>query len=411
MQLNDEEKAMLAGDFGPAVKWAMEHQLQVGRMFDAKDMVSVSQAHMMADPESLGEAGVAFTEKLAENDTRVRIPMITDPRGVDLNCYEPIGQTEIMAKLERRFIAACKKMGITMTNTCINYQTIMPPVFGDHVAFGDTGVVIYSNSVCGARSNFEGGPSALAAGLTGRTPRYGLHLDKNRRSTKRYQVAEEPHDLMDWGVLGATIGRMAGSYWEVPVIEGIEKIPSSDQLKHFGAAMASYGSVPLFHIVGITPECHKIGDVGGLGLEIKKVTNEATHHLKQPFTALGDSVDVVVFAAPQLSIIEMSELAELCKGRQRSSKTDLIVCTSAQVYADAVSMGYVAKIETFGGRVLVGTCFYQQYAREIGEANGWTRLLSNSAKIVNILGGYGYQPSLASMEACIASAEKGIIVA
>ena len=411
MQLNDEEKAMLAGDFGPAVKWAMEHQLQVGRMFDAKDMVSVSQAHMMADPESLGEAGVAFTEKLAENDTRVRIPMITDPRGVDLKCYEPIGQTEIMAKLERRFIAACKKMGITMINTCINYQTIMPPVFGDHVAFGDTGVVIYSNSVCGARSNFEGGPSALAAGLTGRTPRYGLHLDKNRRSTKRYQVAEEPHDLMDWGVLGATIGRMAGSYWEVPVIEGIEKIPSSDQLKHFGAAMASYGSVPLFHIVGITPECHKIGDVGGLGLEIKKVTNEATHNLKQPFTALGDSVDVVVFAAPQLSIIEMSELAELCKGRQRSSKTDLIVCTSAQVYADAVSMGYVAKIETFGGRVLVGTCFYQQYAREIGEANGWTRLLSNSAKIVNILGGYGYQPSLASMEACIASAEKGIIVA
>ena len=411
MQLNDEEKAMLAGDFGPAVKWAMEHQLQVGRMFDAKDMVSVSQAHMMADPESLGEAGVAFTEKLAENDTRVRIPMITDPRGVDLKCYEPIGQTEIMAKLERRFIAACKKMGITMTNTCINYQTIMPPVFGDHVAFGDTGVVIYSNSVCGARSNFEGGPSALAAGLTGRTPRYGLHLDKNRRSTKRYQVAKEPHDLMDWGVLGATIGRMAGSYWEVPVIEGIEKIPSSDQLKHFGAAMASYGSVPLFHIVGITPECHKIGDVGGLGLEIKKVTNEATHHLKQSFTALGDKVDVVVFAAPQLSIIEMSELAELCKGRQRSSKTDLIVCTSAQVYADAVSMGYVAKIETFGGRVLVGTCFYQQYAREIGEANGWTRLLSNSAKIVNILGGYGYQPSLASMEACIASAEKGIIVA
>ena len=411
MKLSDEEKAMLAGEFGPAVKWAIEHQIQVGRMFDAKDMVTVSQAHMMADPESLGEAGVAFTENLAETGTRVRIPMITDPRGVDLNYYEPLGQSENMADLERRFIFACKAMGITMTNTCINYQTIMPPVFGDHVAFGDTGVVIYSNSVFGARSNFEGGPSALAAGLTGRTPRYGLHLDKNRRSTKRYQVAEEPQDLMDWGVLGATIGRMAGSYWEVPVIEGIEKIPSSDQLKHFGAAMASYGSIPLFHIVGITPECHKIGDVGGLGLGIKKVNSEATHNLKQPFIAPGDKVDVVVFAAPQLSIIEMSELAELCNGRQRSSKTDLIVCTSAQVYPDAVSMGYVAKIETFGGRVLVGTCFYQQYAREIGEANGWTRLLSNSAKIVNILGGYGYQPSLASMEACIASAEKGIIVA
>ena len=48
-------------------------------------------------------------------------------------------------------------------------------------AYGDTGVVIYSNSVCGARSNFEGGPSALSAGLTGRTPRYGYHLDERRR--------------------------------------------------------------------------------------------------------------------------------------------------------------------------------------------------------------------------------------
>ena len=152
MKLNKQEQAMLAGDFGLAVKWAMEHHLQVGRMFDAEDMVDVSQAHMMADPESLGEAGVAFAEKLAETDVKVRVPMITDPRGVDLNYYEPLGQTENMALLERRFIAACKKMGITMTNTCINYQTIMPPIFGDHVAFGDTGVVIYSNSVCGARS-------------------------------------------------------------------------------------------------------------------------------------------------------------------------------------------------------------------------------------------------------------------
>ena len=31
-------------------------------MFDATDMVPVSQSHMMADPESLGEAGVEFVE-------------------------------------------------------------------------------------------------------------------------------------------------------------------------------------------------------------------------------------------------------------------------------------------------------------------------------------------------------------
>ena len=103
----------------------------------------------------------------------------------------------------------------------------------------------------------------------------------------------------------------------------------------------------------------------------------------------------------------MGQLASLCKGRQRADTTDVIICTSAQVYGDAVSMGYVAALETFGARVLVGTCFYQQYAREIGEANGWTRLLSNSAKIVNILGGYGYKPALASMSACIDLLKKG----
>lgn len=410
MKLDDEEQAMLAGEMGPACAWALDHQIQIGRMFDAEDMVPVSQAHMMADPESLGEAGVAFVERLAGDGAQVSIPMITDPRGVDLEHYRPLGQTEEMADLERRFIAACQAMGIMMTNTCINYQTIMPPVFGDHVAYGDTGVVIYSNSVCGARSNFEGGPSALAAGLTGRTPRYGLHLDRHRQATMRFIVDQTPSDLMEWGVLGAAIGRQAGSYWQVPVIEGIERVPTSDEIKHFGAAMASYGSTPLFHIAGITPECRTVADVDGSDLPAHRIGVDEITTLRQPFGAAGEDVDVVVFAAPQLSLVEMGQLASLCAGRKRASSTDMIVCTSAQVYADAAAMGYVDAIQGFGGTVLTGTCFYQQYAREIGEANGWKRLLSNSAKIVNILGGYGYAPALATMEDCIASAEAGQVV-
>ena len=214
---------------------------------------------------------------------------------------------------------------------------------------------------------------------------------------------------MDWGVLGATIGRKSGSYWEVPVIEGIEKPPTSDEIKHMGAAMASYGSTPLFHVVGITPECSNLADVEGEGLAPEIVSKEDIADLYRPFGAKGEAVDVVVFAAPQLSLVEMGQVAALCKGRHRSEATDLIVCTPAQVYVDAKRMGFIDAIEGFGGKVLTGTCFYQQYAREIGEANGWKRLLSNSAKIVNILGGYGYQPALASMEDCVASAEKGRI--
>ncbi len=157
----------------------MQHQIKVGEFFGAEDFVPVTQAHIMADTESLGEAGVRWLEGLAAARTdsaRVRVPTITDPRGTDFAKAAFLGQTTAMLDLERRAIAAFVKLGVTMTDTCINYQTIQAPTRNEHVAFGDTGVVIYSNSVCGARSNFEGGPSALAAGLTGRTPRYGFHL-------------------------------------------------------------------------------------------------------------------------------------------------------------------------------------------------------------------------------------------
>src|SRR5271169_2167814 len=204
MRLTDEERAMLAGELGEPRRWALSHQIAVGEFFDAADFVPVSQAHVMADTESLGEAGVRFLESLAaapEPDRRVRVPTTTDPRGLDFAVYRRLGQTDKMAALEQRAIEALRAFGVLMTDTCINYQTIMAPVRGEHMAYGDTGVVIYSNSVLGARSNFEGGPSALAAGLTGRTPRYGYHLDACRRATLLIDIADTPSDLADWGAL------------------------------------------------------------------------------------------------------------------------------------------------------------------------------------------------------------------
>lgn len=414
MKLTQEEQAMLAGELGEPKRWAMDHMIQVGTIFDASDFVPVSQAHMMGDTESLGDAGVEFLENLSEqagDENPLAVPMLTDPRGIDLSCYKEFGQNEEMAERERRAIKACKKIGILMTDTCINYQIIMPPVRGDHVAFGDTGVVIYTNSVLGAYSNFEGGPSALAAGLTGRTPRYGLHLDENRKATRRFVIKDQPAGLTDWGVLGGYIGRICGSYWEVPVLEGIEAIPSSDDMKHFGAAMASFGSTPLFHIVGITPEAPTLDAVCWETIpEVKEITRRDLDDLRSSFGQKGDKVDVVVFAAPQLSLLEMSAVAKLLDGKRIHPKTALIVCTAPAVGADCDRLGITERIEAAGAMVLRGTCFYQQYAREVAEARGWKRLLSNSTKIVNIISGYGYEPALASMEDCVASAVAGEIV-
>ncbi|MDB9704212.1 aconitase X, partial [Rhodospirillales bacterium] len=122
-----------------------------------------------------------------------------------------------------------------------------------------------------------------------------------------------------------------------------------------------------------------------------------------------DKLDVVVFAGPQLSLMEMQTLAEHLRGRKISNDVALIATTSPEIKYACDRMGLTEAIETAGGMVLSGVCFYQMYAREIGEANGWKRLMSNSAKLVNILGGYGYEPILASMEACVESAIQGRI--
>ncbi len=409
MRLSDEERAMLTGEFGPVRKLAIEHQIKVGDFFGATDLVPVTQAHIMADTESLGEAGVAWLEMLAAHSTgerRVRIPTITDPRGTDFSKAALLKQAPWMLDLERRAIDAFVKLGVFMTDTCINYQTVLAATRGEHVAFGDTGVVIYSNSVCAARSNFEGGPSALSAGLTGRTPRYGFHLDAVRRATLQVRIDAVPRTWNEWGALGGVIGRLAGNYWAVPVIEGLDGAIGSDALKHFGAAMASFGSIALFHIVGVTPEAARLTDVAAPRLPTHRI-GRAEFEALQASYRIDDRVDVVVFSAPQLSLMELARLADIIDGR--TVKIPLLAVTSPQVKPDADRMGLTTRIERSGGVVLAGMCFYQSYAREIAEANGWKRLATNSAKLVNILGGYGYQPMLASMEACVDAACTGVL--
>ena len=408
MRLNDEERAMLAGKAGAARRWAIGHQMRVGRYLGAKDFVPVSQAHIMADTESLGVAGVEWLERLASlPDFRVRIPTITDPRGTDFAAAARLKHQDWMLTLERRAITAFESLGVLMTDTCVNYQTIMPAVLGEHMAYGDTGVVIYSNSVLGARSNFEGGPSALAAGLTGRTPRYGYHLPERRRATLSLRIDHTPRELHDWGALGGIVGRIAGDYWQVPALVGIDRAPGSDELKHFGAAVASYGSVALFHIADVTPEAHEAIDPS---MPITATITEADIRAFQAaYRARIQSVDVVVFSSPQLSLFELRTLAAMLEGRHAT--IPLLAITSPQIKPDADRSGITALIEGAGGLVLSGMCFYQSYAREMAEANGWRNLVTPSAKLVNILGGYGYRPALLSMQECVDAACTGRIPA
>jgi predicted aconitase len=128
------------------------------------------------------------------------------------------------------------------------------------------------------------------------------------------------------------------------------------------------------------------------------------------YGATGDKVDVVVFAAPQLSLIEMAAVTEALDGRRVHPATTVLVATSPEIKHAADRMGLTRRIEAAGAIVAAGICFYQSYAGEMAEANGWKRLLTNSAKLVNIIGGYGYRPTLASLERCVDSAVAGRVV-
>jgi predicted aconitase len=411
VRLSEREEAILAGEEGRPRRFALEQQLAVGRFYDAGDFVEITQAHVMGDGEALGEAGVELIEGFVADGPaacRCLVPTVTDPRGVDAKSCRGLGQPPGALERERRIVAAFEAMGIMMTDTCINYQTIMPPLPGEHLAFGDTGSVIYANSVAGARSNFEGGAAALWAALTGRVPRYGYHLPDQRRGTRAFRVEVQPKALVDWGVLGGVIGRRLKSYWEVPVLLGIESSPGSDALKHFGAALASYGSTPLFHIAGITPEApDEAAAFQGPVPVAEEVTPSDVEAFFDSFALEDPAVDLVVFAAPQLSLFELRSLAALLDGKRLHEKTALLAATSPEIARAAERMGLTARIEAAGGRILEGVCFYQSYAREMGEANNWRRLVTNSAKLANIIGGYGYQPALASMERCVAAAVEG----
>ena len=198
---------------------------------------------------------------------------------------------------------------------------------------------------------------------------------------------------------------------EVPAIVGIERTPNSDELKHFGAALASFGSVALFHMPGVTPEAPTLAAAfhGRTVPDVTTIGETEFQEFYESYAAKGDKVDVVVFGAPQLSLFEIERLAGMLDGRRVHAATALIVTTSPEIKFAADRMGLSRRIEEAGGIVAAGICFYQSYAREMAEANGWQHLVTNSAKLVNIIAGYGYKPTLAGTERCVDCAILGRI--
>ena len=410
MQLDEEERAILDGVRGDAARRALEYQIEVGRFWGAGRFVRVTNAHMMGDIEVMGDGGLEWLRGEANTGARCAVATTTNARCVDFAHCERLGQDAAEVAKERELIACLRRMDVVTTDTCINYQTVYQPHLGEHVAWGDTGTVIYANSVFGARSNFESGPAALAAALTGRTPEYGFHLDAHRRGTIAVRLNAALEDLADWGAVGKLVGEAHQSYYAVPVFHGFRRTPTADELKHLGAALASYGSMGMFHFVGVTPEAPSLeAALGGLPPVAERAIGDADLDAVYRGYGLGDGdARLVVFSGPQQSLLELKQLAALFAGRRVAAGTSCVVTTNAGVLAQARALGYAQTLEAAGATLLEGVCFYiLQNLSPMRVANGWRNMVSNSAKIVNIIGAHRFNTILRRTRDCVEIACSG----
>lgn len=410
MHLTHEEERMLQGEMGEPARQALQVQSEVGEFFGAERFVSVSNVHMMGDIEVMGDGGLEFLRRMVEHDARCVVNTTTNARCFDFAYVGRLNQDPGAAEKEKELISYLRQMGVMTADSCINYQALYQPHLGEHVAWGDTGTVIYANSVLGARSNFEAGPAAFAAALTGRTPAYGFHLDEHRKGDILVEIEAKMTGLADWGTVGRLVGEKHQDYLTVPVFTGIEETPTADELKHLGASLASYGSMGMYHAVGITPEAKTIESAFG-GEEPKAtitITNKNLEDLYASYDKGDGSANLIVFSAPQLSLFELKTISELLEGKKVSEGTSLIVTTYGGYKSTSEKIGYLRRIEEAGGTVLEGVCFYiLDSVAQMRVENGWDNLITNSAKLANIIGAHKYNPILRPTEECVEAAVTG----
>lgn len=352
MELTATEKAMLAGEQGRAARKAMEILSALGTIYAAERMVAVASVQVAGvSYDNLGEAGLQFLEEMAV-DGRVQAPTMLNPAGMDVDHWEALGIEPDFARRQMRVLDAFRRMEILVTCTCTPYLSGSLPHYGEHIAWAESSAVCFANSVLGARTNREGGPSALAAALTGRTPAYGFHLDANRRPTLTIAVEAKPAGTRDFGALSRVIGRRLESTGKpsVAYITGIERA-GLEELKSFCAGLATYGGAAIFHMQGITPEAG-LFEPPADGFSVTRADLEAAE------TALSSAgpgeVDFVSLGCPHLSIAEIARAARLLEGKRVRCEFWITTARATKELADR--MGYTAVIENSGARFAVDTC-------------------------------------------------------
>jgi len=375
--LTREEERKLEGEEGPSVAKAMEILVALGKIYDADKLIPIESAQIAGvSYKTMGDAGLEFVEDFSKN-AEVKVRSMMNPAGMDLE-RKGIESDEFREK-QLRLVEAYSSMGVEVTCTCTPYLIGNRPKEGTHLAWSESSAVSFANSVLGARTNREGGPSALMAAVIGKTPNYGLHIKENRAPDIVFDVDYDAPPAL----LGYLVGREVGD--NIPYFKGIR--PGEDGLKSLGAAMAATGSVALYHVDEVTPESKDffLDGIERIPIEkedIEKVRDELTIELEP---------DVIVIGCPHLSSEEIILVAALLKGREKKNGPDLLVYTSRKIKQDNPKA--VSIIEDYG-EVISDTCMVVSPLEE-----KYSTAATNSGKAA------AYLPKLAHQRAIYADLE------
>ncbi len=337
----DQERLLNEGT--PAQRKAMGILCALGDLYDAEDLVRITSAHVSgASYKLIGDPGLEFIEDFSR-DAHVAVPTTINPLGTDLAQWRELGIPPEFAEKQARIARAYEDMGLRPVYSCTPYLLGVRPSLGEHIAWSESNAVAFANSVLGARTNREGGPSALAAAIVGATPNYGLHRDEGRQPTLVLDVRTKVEGL-GFSLLGLLAGNEAGD--GIPYFRGFAA--SEADLKWLGAAAASSGTCAMFHLEKVTPEWRSAKTKG---LRTVRVTAKDLEAVKGHYTD-GKDADLIALGSPQLSVEELKEVAALVE--RHPPRIPVWVFTSRLV-RDACPEA-VATLERHGGRVLADTC-------------------------------------------------------
>jgi predicted aconitase len=403
--LEPREQALLDGAEGPATQLAMRLVAEAAPIMGADRLIPITFAHIDSCFYA-GEAHVDFAQYMHDHGARLAVPTWTNSGLVSL--ADPVLRSEDhdpeMIAGARRLMQIYQSLGCRPVWTCAPYQLPGGPKQGDHIVVAESNAVTFYNSVIGARTNKYGDYLDVACAIIGKAPLAGLHTDQGRRADLLFQTSAVPDEWKRQGIfyhlLGHHIGRIAGR--RIPVIEGLARDASRDDLKALSAAVNSSGGVDLWHGTGVTPEAPQTEAVFTAGDTYAVTVSDLARARNELSTARDGPLDMVALGTPHFSLPEFETLLKLLDARK--SGIPVIVSTSRFVRDLAAGKGMIADLERLGVAIVVDTCTYM--SPRIRGLKG--RVMTNAAKWAYYAPGMvGVEVCFGSLRECVESAIRG----